>query len=191
MKKIAILFFIFFSLAINSCSSCKTNEVLVEVSKFISLELTITNPDQSSFVENLQPLNLSSLYGTFQTTVAYLPPDEPPQETITAHFSFKKDALPNGESIYDQNEGEQFQVGTAPGQNYDRINVIYEEFKAGHVEGDPPFWSPTTYNGTVTLIAEDQVQFDITFTDGVESRRVLNVYEFFTNNVTQEVGNCD
>ncbi|MBZ0123259.1 MAG: hypothetical protein K8F31_05175 [Roseovarius sp.] len=111
--------------------------------------------------------------------------DKPfPESEVSMRFYFRETALPEGENIFNQEMGEIFEIPSTP-YNADGDDVIY-------YETFPPNkgWIPTNYSGKVSILEDDLVEFDLTFTDGVESRRVLATFVFKMLDLVQEVGEC-
>lgn len=52
-------------------------------------------------------------------------------------------------------------------------------------------WLPTSYSGTVTITDAAHVQFDLTFTDGTQSREVVALYLFERAMFDQAIGKSD
>ncbi|MCC6273848.1 MAG: hypothetical protein IT572_10315 [Deltaproteobacteria bacterium] len=113
-------------------------------------------------------------------------PDKPfPESEVSVRFYFRETALPGGENIFEQKKGDTFEIPITP-YNVDSDDIIYRETF-------PPNkgWVPSQYSGKVTILEDDLVEFDLTFTDGVESRRVLATFVFKMLDLVQEVGECD
>ncbi len=191
MKVWLCLVLILSPLLFQACSTCQELRTPTPYTEYGDFELTITNPDGQTAVLEIRPFNAIQM-GTFQLTEGFTHPLKPfPQNSVSFQFFFRRDSLPNGEDIFEQKKGEVFEVPPTP-YEIDGIDVIYKE-------GFPPsgpdpdgveWWLPSSYSGKVSILEDDLVEFDLTFTDGVESRRVLATFVFKTLDLVQNVGEC-
>jgi len=166
-----------------ACGSCPSREVTQEVSDFVSYMVTVSdqiNPPFSKEVESSGSNQLSA----FIVNESYLNPNKPaPSDLISFQFFFRSNALPGGESIFDQMEGEVFSYQNVP---YDGQDIIYIEFAP-----NTPDYVPTSYSGTVSITDPNHVLFDLTFTNGSQSRRVESVFFFQTATFDSPIGECE
>ncbi|MFO1518397.1 MAG: hypothetical protein U1F57_01835 [bacterium] len=178
-------------LALAGCSSCNTNESKAAVVDLVNFELTVTDPDGKAFMKNMIP-DSSVRHDVFELSSNYTRPGESlPGGLRNVYFFYRFDALPNSQSIFEQKAGVEFTVGKSVGQNLDESLVVYREDQPTL---DPKIfitWKPTSYDGNVTFPKDNQVQLDLTFTDGVQSRHVLALYNFVVNTGSTQSGNCD
>ncbi len=189
MKVWIYLFLVLSPLLFQACSTCQELRTPTPYTEYGDFELTIMDPDGQKAVLEIRPFNAIQA-GTFQLTEGFTHPLKPfPQNSVSFHFFFRRDSLPNGEDIFEQKKGEVFDIPSTP-YEVDGIDVIYDE---AFPDSDPDgigWWLPTTYSGKVTILEDDLVEFDLTFTDGVESRRVLATFVFKMLDLVQEVGEC-
>lgn len=146
--------------------------------------LIITNAASEQFDLLIKPFNAIRT-GSFLLNEGYERPDKSfPENQVTFQFFFRENALPDGEDIFEQKKGEVFEIPPTV-YEIDGKDVVYRE-------SFPPAdgWIPSSYSGKVTILEDDLVEFDLTFTDGVESRRVLATFVFKTLDLVQNVGEC-
>ncbi|MDL1871549.1 hypothetical protein FBR05_05025 [Deltaproteobacteria bacterium PRO3] len=168
--------------ALNSCAGgCPTREVTQELAQLESYQVIISDPGPVEFTVEVTPDQPSP---GFQVIDGYIYPSKPPpSDGISFKFFFRDDALPGGESIFDQMEGEVFSYQNVP---YDGQDIIYIEFAP-----NTPDYVPTSYSGTVSITDPNHVLFDLTFTNGSQSRRVESVFFFQTATFDSPIGECE
>ncbi|HKY64019.1 MAG TPA: hypothetical protein VJR29_11415 [bacterium] len=166
-----------------SCENCSTREITQERSAGINFSIVVTDEDAQSFTKDI-PFNDNILSGTFQFNDFYIFDTRPqPQDNTSFQFYFAANALPNGEDIFDQTSGEVFTFAITP---YDGEQIIYRE-----IAPQIPEWIPTTYSGTVEITDPTHVKFDLTFTDGIQSREIIALFYFETVTFDQPTGECN
>ncbi|MFO1463362.1 MAG: hypothetical protein U1F66_06265 [bacterium] len=173
------------------CSSCKELRTPTLYTEYGEFHLTITNAASAQFELLIKPFNAIRI-GSFLLNEGYERPDKTfPQNQVTFQFFFRENALPGGEDIFEQKKGEVFEIPPTP-YEVDGMDVVYKEaFPPPTPDSDGiGWWLPTTYSGKVSILEDDLVEFDLTFTDGVESRRVLATFVFKTLDLVQNVGEC-
>ena len=183
MKKLICLAILSLVFSQVSCGGCPTREITQDQSNGINFSIFVTDENGQTFTENV---DFDDPYpsGTFQLNGFYIFDTRPqPQDNTTFKFSFKNNALPNGEEIFDQMGGEVFTFNNSP---YDGVNVIYKETYPPNLS-----WIPSTYSGTVSFPDSTHVQFDLAFTDGIQSREVQALFFFDTVTFDQPIGECD
>ena len=167
-----------------SCGGCPTREITEERSNGIEFDLVVTDENDQTFTEDNIDFNFPYPSGIFQLNGFYVfDTRSQPEDNTTLQFYFKNNALPNGQDIFDQVGGESYSFNNSP---YNGENIIYEEYY-------PPnqTWTPTSYSGTVSFPDSTHVQFDLTFTDGIQSREVQALFFFDTVTFDQPIGECD
>jgi hypothetical protein len=176
------LFLLLCQFTLNSCAGgCPTREVTQDLAEFESYKVTISDPGPIEFTVEATPDQLAP---GFQVIDGYIYPSKPaPSDGVSFKFFFQDDALPGGESIFDQKAGEVFTYEDIP---YDGEKVIYVEFAP-----NTPDYVPTSYSGNVTITDTNHVRFDLTFTNGDQSRRVESVFFFQTATFDQPIGECE
>ncbi|HKY64018.1 MAG TPA: hypothetical protein VJR29_11410 [bacterium] len=183
MKRLILLILSSLIFSQISCGGCPTREITQDQSNGIDFSIVVNDENGQTFTEDIE-FNGTYPSGTFQLNTAYIFDTRPfPQDHISFQYFFRNTALPNGEDIFDQMAGEVFTFTDSP---YEGENVIYEETAPQLGE-----WIPTSYSGTVTFTSSTHVQFDLTFTDGVQSREVLALFFFDTVTFDQPIGECD
>ncbi|HCU23756.1 MAG TPA: hypothetical protein DF383_01965 [Deltaproteobacteria bacterium] len=171
------------------------------MSDFVSSQVMVFDQINPPFSKDIIPTNVGN---SFALVEGYINPYKPaPTDLISFKFFFPRNGLPDGKDIFDQKGGEVFNI---PQTSYvmDSMyhEVTYEEFApqppASPIPtGEPieyvpgPDFIPTSYSGTVTITDPNHVKFDLTFTDGLESRRVESVFFFQTATFDQAIGECE
>ncbi len=181
VPQLLILLSVFFQY---SCGgSCPTREVTQEVSDFVSYMVTVSDQVNPPFSKEIKS-NDSNQLSAFIVSASYINPNKPvPTDLVTFQFFFRSTALPGGESIYDQQGGETFNI---PNTSYDGKDIIYFEFAP-----QTPDYVPTSYSGTVSIVDSNHVALNLTFTDGIQTRHVESVFFFQTATFDQPIGECD
>lgn len=176
---------------LQACSSCQELRTPTMYTEYGEFHLIITNADAVQIGLDIKPFR-PIRHGSFLVNDGYERPDKTfPQNQVTFQFFFRENALPGGEDIFEQKKGEVFAIPPTP-YEVDGMDVVYKEaFPPPTPDPDGiGWWLPTTYSGKVTILEDDLVEFDLTFTDGVESRRVLATFVFKTLDLVQNVGEC-
>lgn len=183
MKSLIVTLLICLAFTQASCENCSTRETTQERTSGISFSIIVTDENGQTFTENVA-FNDQTPNATFHFNDTYIFDTRPqPQDNTSFQFFFARNALPNGEDIFDQTSGEIFTFGVTP---YDGENVIYTE-EAPQI----PEWIPTTYSGTVEITDPTHVEFDLIFTDDIQSREIIALYYFETVTFDQPTGECN
>lgn len=192
-KNILIYLLLFVSIIfVEACSTCETRESSVIRTFILEFALTVSDSNNASFetifdsIDNrggFTPFNFESIYNLPETT--------PPVGTIHFEFIFNEASLPNMVNIFDQLSGSSLDIGESVGQVYDGDLVVYQE---SNLDG-LMLWSPTSYNGVVSFSEDSDgnriVEFDVIFSNGVESRQVQASYNFLDGGTfVRETGEC-
>lgn len=178
-----------------ACSNCQTREIDASgVDEPLSFLLTITSPPFGIFERDYADiLDLQGSAG-FSFRASYnLPGEESSEEARFFQFSFRFDALPDEESIFEQSVGDIILIGESAGQVYGDTPVFYREIFLDESQN-----TPTSYNGSVSILDDpnpdgDRIaEFDIEFVFNEEvSHRVRASYSFRLGTAERQVGECD
>lgn len=182
MKKLLGTLFTLSLLVLTSCgSSCPTQQVTQDLTDLESYEVTMVDSVNPEFTASVTPDQASP---GFQVNFGYTNPNKPvPADSIRFHFFFRDTALPGGVSIFDQAAENTF---TFPDTPYDGNDIIYKE-----TAPNTPDFIPTTYSGQVVITDANHVLFDLTFTNGDQTRKIESVFFFQTATFDQPIGECD
>lgn len=184
ISRIFFLGFFFGTILIHACSTtCSTREVTKEVGSFESYQVTVSDGENETFSKDLSPSNADS-FASFEVTSTYINPFKPdPTDLISFQFYFPRNALPGGESIFQQSSGEIF---TIPSTTYTGEDVIYFENSPNTSQ-----YVPLSYSGTVSITDPNHVHFDLTFENGSDTRHIDSIFFFQTAKFDQHLGECD
>ncbi len=168
--------------SLNSCAGgCPTRDVTQEVAQLESYQVTISDPGPVEFTAEANPDQPSP---GFQVIDGYIYPSKPaPSDGVSFKFFFRDNALPGGESIFDQMPGAVFHFQDVP---YDGQNIIYVEFAP-----NTPDYVPISFSGAVSITDPNHVLFDLTFTNGDQLRRIESVFFFQTATFEEPIGECE
>lgn len=182
MKKLFGILLTLSFLFLNSCGSgCPTRQVTQDLSELESYDVTVSDSITPDFTASVQPDQASP---GIQVNFGYTNPNKPvPSDSIRFHFFFRDTALPGGMSIFDQEAGSSFSFQDT---SYNGDDIIYTE-----TAPNTPDFIPTTYSGQVVITDANHVLFDLTFTNGDETRRVESAFFFQTATFDQPIGECD
>ncbi|MDL1871547.1 hypothetical protein FBR05_05015 [Deltaproteobacteria bacterium PRO3] len=184
MRTFIFLSMIVGALFINACGAgCPTREVTQELSSFESYQVTVSDGVNPAFSKDISPSD-SDQFASFEVTSSYINPNNPaPNDLISFQFFFPRNALPGGESIFQQSSGEIF---TIPATAYTGEDVIYFE-----TAPNTPKYLPTTFSGTVSITDPNHVYFNLTFENGSDTRHIQSVFFFQTATFDQPIGECE
>lgn len=189
LKSLTLILLGWSLVSFNACSNCQTNTFDQKSTDFVSMTITVTNPDSTTFDVEITVPPGDFRIGAFEISTSYIRPNESlPDGLRNVKFFFRDTAIGQDESIFDQVAGDTFLVaGSIPNEE----GVEYSESTP---TADPDVfikWTPTEYIGTVKIISEGVVEFDLIFSDGNESRTLKAVYEFKLVDSQVDVGDCD